>query len=152
MARTEPDPDEPTRPLDRGDRTQTAGPGENTQVIFWREPVNQTTPEQAARAQAAADQAARDRAAQEQARQAFRDRAAQERAKEAFAERAAQDAREHGEQTQVINLAGMREQPIPGDQTQVLPGAGPDRSGRPTGDDRALPDGPDASRPGTRPR
>jgi hypothetical protein len=124
VAPMEADPDEPTRPLERGDRTRTAGPGETTQVIFWREPVNQPTPEDVARAQAAADQTARDRSAQERARQAFRDRAAQERAKEAFAERAAQDAREHGEQTQVINFAALRGQPIPGDQTQVLPGAG----------------------------
>lgn len=123
VARTDPDPDETTRPLERGDRTLTAGPGESTQVIFWREPVDQPTPEEAARAQPAADQTVQDRAAQDRARQAFRDRAAQERAKEAFAERAAQDAREHGEQTQVINLAALRDQPIPGDQTQVLPGA-----------------------------
>ena len=145
VARTEADPDEPTRLL-RGDLTQTAAPGETTQVIFWRQPVNQPTPEEAARAQAAADQAARDRLAQEQARQAFRDRAAQERAKEAFAERAAQDARERGEQTQVINLAGRRDQPIPGDQTQVIRSAG-----EPAGDrTQVLPAGATVEPPGDR--
>lgn len=110
---------------------QPDAPGEKTQVIYRRDPANPLPPEEAARARAAAEQAARDKAAQERARQAFRDRAAQERARQAFSERAGAEARDHGEQTRVIDLNAYRGGgQIPGDETQVLPSLPGDQTQR----------------------
>jgi len=99
-------------------------PGEETQVIFWR------PPSEADVRRAAEAQAARDREAQEQSRQAFRDLAAQERARKAFAEQAARQARERGEETQVIKLPGADEPAA--DRTQVLSAAQPAAAEPPT--------------------